>query len=124
MGSGEVVGNQSVHWKMDHDKPVGQQVPVRANESRRPRNGDPFEVSHDRVVTGRDPKPNVREFSVRLRFESKADANAQLQAALNDVTQAPTGQSFFLTFRVPATVNGRPRDNPEVDPKPDIGIDW
>jgi hypothetical protein len=121
MGDGHVSGNQSVHWGVDHE--TGQPVRVRANEGRRPRNGDDFEVSHGTKVLGRDPK-NVTEFAVTLRFESKDEATKQLQAALNAVQQAAPNASFFLNFTVPATVNGAPRQDPDVGPGPDIRFRW
>ena len=121
MGDGQVTGNQSVHWSIDHEN--GQPVRVRANESRRPRNGDDFEVSHSARVLGRDPK-TVTQFRVTLRFESKDDATRQLQTALSAVAQAPPNTSFFLDFTVPATVNGSPRQDPDSQPGPDIRFRW
>jgi hypothetical protein len=123
MGDGQVTGNQSVHWSIDHEK-GGQKVPVRANEARRPRAGDDFEVSHDTKLFGRDPKNNVKEFVVTLRFESKDSATKQLQDALRAVEQAAPNTSFFLNFTVPAMVNGVPRQNPEDPPGPDIRFRW
>jgi hypothetical protein len=121
MGDGQVSGNQSVHWGIDHQN--GQKVKVKPNEARRPRNGDDFDVSHDTKVCGRDPK-NVTEFLVTLRFESKDDATKQLQAALGVVAQAAPSTSFFVNFTVPATVNGVPRQDPDAAPGPDIRFRW
>jgi hypothetical protein len=120
MGDGHVTGNQSVHWGIDHEN--GQKVRA-ANSTRRPRNGDDFDVAHDTKVFGRDPK-NATEFSVTLRFESKDDATKQLQAALSVVQQAAPNTSFFLNFTVPATVNKVPRENPDDPPGPDIRFRW
>jgi hypothetical protein len=122
MGDGQVSGNQSVHWSIDHEK-GGEKVNVRANEPRRPRNGDDFEVSHDSKVHGRDPK-NVTQFAVTLRFESKDAATKQLQDALKVVEQTAPNTSFFLNFTVPATVNGVPRNDPDAPPGPDIRFRW
>ncbi len=123
MGDGQVTGNQSVHWAIDHEK-GGQKVNVKANEPRRPRNGDTFEVSHDTKVYGRDARNNVKVFSVTLRFESKDEATKQLQEALRVAQQAAPNTSFFLDFTVPATVNGVPRQDPDAAPGPDIRFRW
>jgi hypothetical protein len=45
-------------------------------------------------VFGRDAK-TVQHFDVTLRFDSKADARTQLQAALAAMDVAPNGMSFF-----------------------------
>jgi hypothetical protein len=121
MGDGEYVGNASVHWSVDHAD--GRKVRVQQNHGRRPRNGDQFDVASDNKVFGRDAK-TVQHFDVTLRFESKADAQAQLQAALAAVNVASNGTSFFLSFRVPATVNGQQRTDPDSGPRPDVGIRW
>jgi hypothetical protein len=121
MGDGQVSGNQSVHWSIDHEN--GQNLRVQENAGRRPRNGDNFDVSLDSRILGRDPK-NATEFSVTLRFESKDDATRQLQAALRVVEQAAPNTSFFLNFTVPATVNGVPRQDPDAGPGPDIRFRW
>ena len=121
MGGGEYVGNASVHWSVDHED--GQKVKVKQDEPRRPRNGDQHTVSTDTKVLGRDAK-TVKQFDVTLRFESKSDARTQLGAALVAVDAAPNGASFFLTFTVPATVNGTQRTDPDTDPRPDVGVRW
>jgi len=121
MGDGEYVGNASVHWSVDHTD--GRKVRVQQNHGRRPRNGDQFDVALDNKVFGRDAK-TVQHFDVTLRFESKADARTQLQAALAAVDVAPDGTSFFLSFRVPATVDGQQRPDPDSGPRPDVGIRW
>jgi hypothetical protein len=121
MGSGEIIGNQSVHWTVDHGS--DRKLKIKENESRRPTAKDDHEVAVDTKTHGRDPK-QVESFDVRLRFESKADARAQLEYALKRVEAAPANASFYLDFRVPATVNGRPRLDPDSDPRPDIGISW
>lgn len=121
MGDGEYVGNASVHWSVDHAD--GRKVRVQQNHGRRPRNGDQFDVASDNKVFGRDAK-TIQHFDVTLRFESKADARTQLQAALAAIDVAPNGTSFFLSFRVPATVNGQQRPDPDSGPRPDVGIRW
>ena len=121
MGDGEFSGNGSVHWSLDHGD--GQQVRVKQNEPRRPRNGDAHNVATDQKVLGRDVR-TVQFFDVKLRFESKADARTQLQAALAAVDRAADGSSFFLDFRVPATVNGAQRSDPDTGPRPDVGVHW
>jgi hypothetical protein len=121
MGDGEYVGNASVHWSVDHGD--GNKVKVKHDEPRRPRSGDRHNVSTDTKVLGRDAK-TIESFDVTLRFESKADARTQLQAAMATVDAAPNGVSFFLTFTVPATVNGTQRNDPDTGPRPDVGVHW
>jgi len=121
MGDGEYVGNASVHWSVDHAD--GRKVRVQQNHGRRPRNGDQFDVASDNKVFGRDAK-TVQHFDVTLRFESKADARKQLDAAIDAVNRAADGTSFFLTFKVPATVNGTQRTDPDTGPRPDVGVHW
>jgi hypothetical protein len=121
MGGGEYVGNASVHWSVDHED--GQAVRVKQNEPRRPRRGDAHNVSTDVKVFGRDEK-SVESFDVTLRFESKADALRQLQEATKAVNGASDGKSFFLTFKVPATVNGTQRNDPDTEPRPDVKVHW
>jgi hypothetical protein len=121
MGDGEYVGNASVHWRVDHAN--GQRLRVQQNHAQRPRNRDAFDVASDTKIHGRDAS-TVQHFDVTLRFESKTDARAQLQAALAAVDVAPDNTSFFLSFRVPATVNGQQRTDPDSGPRPDVGIHW
>jgi hypothetical protein len=121
MGNGEVSGNGSVHWSIDHEN--GQRLTVKQGETRRPRSTDAYQLTTDTKALGRDPKA-VEFFDVTLRFESQSDATAQLQKALSDVAGAPAGSSFFVNFRVPATVNGVPRPDPDSGPRPDVGIRW
>lgn len=119
MGGGEIIGNQSVYWSFNHG---GSKLKVKQNEPKRPRRNDPHDVATDTEAQGRDPV-TVQWFDVRLRFESKADALAQLEKAVQDVNGA-TDPSFFLNFRVPAGVNGSPRNDPDSGPRPDIRISW
>lgn len=121
MGGGEIVGNQSVYWSIDHGN-TGK-LKVKQNESKRPKGGDTHEVATDTKAQGRDPK-RAEYFDVKLRFESTSDATAQLEAALDTVKAAATGTSFFVTFRVPATVNGVPRTDPDAEPRPDVSVRW
>jgi hypothetical protein len=121
MGDGEYVGNASVYWSVDYGD--GQKLVVKPNEPQRPGASDPHSVATDVKVQGRDPK-SVQFFDVKLRFESQSDARMQLQAALAAVDAAPGNSSFFLSFRVPATLNGVVRPTPDTEPRPDIGIHW
>jgi hypothetical protein len=121
MGGGEIIGNLSVHWSIDHED--GQALRVKPNETRRPSGSDPHNVATGTKCQGRDPK-SVDYFDVTLRFESQSDATTQLQKALSDVAKADGGSSFFVNFRVPATVNGVPRPSPDTGPRPDVGIRW
>jgi hypothetical protein len=121
MGGGEIIGNQSVYWSMDHGG--DRRLKVKQNESKRPTGKDDHEVATDTKAQGRDPK-TVQWFDVKLRFESKAEARTQLETALRVVDAAAANESFFVNFKVPATLNGTPRPDPDADPRPDIGIKW
>ena len=121
MGDGEIIGNLSVYWSIDHGD--GQALKVKQNETRRPSGSDPHNVATATKCQGRDPK-SVDYFDVTLRFESQSDATTQLQSALRDVAAVPAGSSFFISFRVPATVNGVARPDPDTGPRPDVGIHW
>ncbi|HET9384864.1 MAG TPA: hypothetical protein VFO67_06930 [Gemmatimonadales bacterium] len=122
MGNGQVVGNQSVHWKFDHQS--GAPLTVNQNNPNRPSGNHHVNMSDK--AQGRDPK-NVDYFDVTLRFEAqrgRPDPVAQLNEALKVAGAAAAGTSFFVTFKVPAKVNGSNRPSPDQPPGPDIGIEW
>src|SRR4051812_17037379 len=105
MGNGEVVGNQSVHWKIDHDK--GSKKP-KVNTARPDRPTGDDEVNADRYVMGRDPvdvatigKGKNGYFNVRLRFDSLAQARAETERALTAAKEDGRGH-FYLELDIRA----------------------
>lgn len=122
MGGGEIVGNQSVHWRIDHN--TGAPLGVNQGNPNRP-TGD-HQVNMSDRAQGRDPK-NVDYFDVTLRFEARRgtpDPVAQLNEALKIAQAAAPNSSFFVTFKVPAKILGNNRPNPEQPPGPDVRVTW
>lgn len=124
MGNGEVVGNQSVHWKIDHEK--GTKKPtVNTNRADRPTGDD--EVNADRQVMGRDPvDPKAigkgerkGYFNVRLRFDSPAEANAELQKAARTIKEDGAGH-WYVVLDVRAVIRAHADDKPPAE----VRIDW
>ncbi len=123
MGSGEVVGNQSVHWKIDHDK-GGKKLRVNPNRPDRPTGDD--EVNVDTAAMGRDPvaiatigKEKNGYFNVRLRFDSIGQARAETERALAQAKDDGTGH-FYVVLNVRAIR----RDHPTAEPPAEVRIDW
>jgi hypothetical protein len=76
---------------------------------------------------GRDEsKGAVEYFDVTLRFEQNQNPSpiVQLSGALQQASAAPAGTSFYVTFRVPAKVNGASRPKPDEQLWPDIRVRW
>lgn len=125
MGDSNYGGNGSVYWSVDHED--GQDLRVRTNAQARPRKGDRENVHAKTKMYGRDEsKGAVEYFDVTLRFEKQQTPSAmsQLTKALEQAASAPVNSSFFVTFRVPATVNKKQRENPEEQPWPDVRVQW
>ena len=114
MGYGEVSGNQSVHWKICHDK-GSKKVKVNHNNDSRPIGDD--EVNIDKDLHGRDPK-QVDHFQVRLRFNSPEEATQAVQAGTAKISSE--GGSYYVTLSVPAYKRAHPDDPPPAD----VRIDW
>ena len=121
MGFGEVIGNQSVHWRVaheDHGKPGAGRT--RLKQANAPVQGVEnltvldFEakgadrVPFNNIGQGGGNKQHLGKFRVELRFTSSEDANAALRAAA--VRQQ--GQAWVITLDVPAI--NRPAG--DVDP--------
>ena len=128
MGDSNYGGNGSVHWDVDHDD--GYDLKVKTNESRRPNKNDTDNVHIKKKAQGRDgSKDAVDYFEVTLRFEPQQSPSpiSQLTDALAEAQKAAsTGRndSFTVTFKVPATVNGQQRAKPEDRPWPDVRVKW
>ena len=123
MGEGNYGGNGSVHWSIDHED--HQDLKVKNNTTGRPKKTDPDNVHVKTKALGRDGK-NIEFFDVTVRFEQQQNPSpvAQLTSALQQALAASPGTSFFVTFRVPATVNGTPRSNPDEQLWPDVRVRW
>ena len=123
MGEGNYGGNGSVHWSIDHEN-GGKDLRVKTNELKRPKKGED-DIHIKNAVYGRDDK-QAEYFDVTLRFEQGQNPNpvSQLMSALQQATSAAAGASFFVTFRVPATVNGVHRPSPEEQLWPDVRVRW
>ena len=84
MGGGEIVGNQSVHWRIDHS--TGAPLGVNQGNPNRP-TGD-HQVNMSDRAQGRDPK-NVDYFDVTLRFEARRGT----PDPVDQLNEAPPGTS-------------------------------
>jgi hypothetical protein len=74
---------------------------------------------------GRDePARDVEYFDVTLRFEAGQSPApmAQLKKALEQAKGARG--SFFVKFKVPATVDKKQRKTPGQKPWPDVRVQW
>lgn len=127
MGDGEVVGNLSVHWKIDHG--TGAAAPLIVNQGNPNRPVGNHHVNTTDKAQGRDPKPvgqvrgthkNAKDgyFGVRLRFESAADANTAFQEALAAPLNVAGG------FYVEVNVRAIERPNPNAAPDAEVKIEW
>ena len=111
MGSGELTGNQSVHWRIDHAN--GRKPKVNQGNPNRP-NGDD-EVNVDSIVQGRDPK-KAAHVLVRMRFRDQAE----WEEALKGARQETMSDNLFVTIRVPLLE----RKDPDDQPPADVRFDW
>ncbi len=123
MGNGEVVGNQSVHWKIDHDKGE-KKLKVNPNRPDRPTGDD--EVNVDKAAMGRDPIPVATigkgkngYFNVRLRFDSIDQARTETEKALRALKDDGKG-NFYLQVDIRALNRAHPDDAPPAE----VRIDW
>lgn len=127
MGYGEVVGNQSVHWRMVHEDEAAARktLNTRPRTSARPRGDD--EVNVDGTADGRDPVPpqsvgakkgHQGRFRVRLRYRSMDEARAAGAWVAENVT-AEDGM-YVLTVDVPV-ISRRDAEDP---PTAEVRIDW
>jgi hypothetical protein len=127
--SAEIVGNQSVYWKMTHHDSANNKKKLKCQVPDATVGGlpgpDTIHVSdqafgHDDIpfadIGKRHRKPGF--FKVTLRFATNADAVAQLTAALNSIGKGTEAVAYVLAVN---------RASGNVDPaKPpaEIEIDW
>jgi hypothetical protein len=111
MGSGELTGNQSVHWRIDHQN--GNKPKVNQGNPNRPKGDD--EVNVDSIVQGRDPK-KATHVDVRMRFKDEAE----WQTALTGVKQETIDDNWYVTIRVPLLTRKAPDDPPPAD----VRLEW
>lgn len=123
MGDSNYGGNGSIHWSIDHQN--GESLTIRRNDSARPTYGAKSSVHANKAkLQGRDPCGDVESFDVTLRFESQ-QSNSPVEQLRKALEQAQTAEgSFFVTFTVPATVNGKQRKRPGQKPWPDVRVKW
>ena len=120
MGYGEVAGNQSVHWQIDHEGTTP--ITVTPNNGNRPTQA--HRVHHRQArLQGRDPKP-VAEingdgyFRVRMRFDSQGEFEKEVAAAL--VSQASQVGDFYVELKVKAVQ----RADPDLPPDAEVKVRW
>jgi hypothetical protein len=124
MGDSNYGGNGSIYWSVDHQN--GSALRIRRNDGERPRKGERSNVHAKAcLLQGRDePDGDPEFFDVTLRFEAgqAPDPVAQLTEALKQAKSARG--SFFVKFKVPATVNKQQRKQPGQKPWPDVRVQW
>lgn len=114
MGDGEFIGNQSIHWRIDHGQAQNLTV-VQGSDDRPTRD---HEVRLNRRVQGRDPRRGD-QFRVVLRFDSVLQA----QQALDDALKSMDGKdaaNVYVTVTLPALR----RTNPANPPAPEVRVSW
>ena len=119
MGYGEVTGNGSVHWKIDHERGPGKIKDKK--DKNRPKKNDPANVHLGDVVYGRDDVAATM-FVVTLRFGSAAAAANALQPAF-DAAQKALGASQSGRYEVTVEVPCGQRPNPDGEPA-DVSVKW
>jgi hypothetical protein len=148
MGFGEVIGNQSVHWRVVHEEHGTPGPPERTRlKGAGPVQGvenlvvQDFEargadrVPFDRIGQGAAGKGHAGFFRVELRFTSQADADAALAAAkVIDPVPAPGGGAaggagqptpvWVIAIEVPANNRTPANVGPPADPPAEVRIDW
>jgi hypothetical protein len=124
MGDSNYGGNGSIYWSVDYGQ--GRNMRIRRNDAERPRKGGRSNVHvNEYMLQGRDePEGDVEFFNVTLRFEAQQTPAPieQLKKALEQAKSAKG--SFFVKFRVPATVNKEQRKHPGDKPWPDVRVQW
>jgi len=123
MGDSNYGGNGSIHWSIDHQN--GESLSIRRNATARPTYGGRSNVHANKGrLQGRDGRDDVESFDVTLRFESQ-QSNSPIEQLKKALEQAQTAQgSFFVTFTVPATVEGKQRKRAGQKPWPDVRVKW
>jgi hypothetical protein len=133
MGNGEVIGNGSVHWTIQHDdSPGGKRLVARAEG-----NIEHDVLGNDEVnvydgARGCDPIPvaNVGEgkghrgkFRVKLRFKVLKDAQDALGQALKSIGN----EAGLFVVEIDVPVYTPPRSKSDVRngrPPAEVRIDW
>ena len=149
MGYGEVIGNQSVHWRIVHEdytaaagdaQPSGQvrrarlgadaQVPGSEAEAAGNLEVLDFEargvdrIDFDEIGKGNGKKNHPGKFRVVLRFENQDDAAAALKAATVTPVQVDGRTMYVLQFDVPAIRRRGPDVGPPATPPSEVRVDW
>jgi hypothetical protein len=126
MAIGEVSGNQSVHWRIDHQ--TGN-LGINQGNPNRPTGNHQVNTAGARAQ-GRDPKnvnsvigshPGARNgyFGVRLRFESAAEADAAFKDAMSRAPVPGVAPGFYVVVEVKALNKPTPDDSPA-----EVKIEW
>ena len=124
MGDSNYGGNGSVHWSINHQN--GHSLTIRRNDSARPTSAGRSNVHQNKCkLQGRDPRGDARPSTSRCASNrGRPDPIEQLEKALKDA-QANSGEkTFFVTFRVPATVEGKRQKKPGQKPSAERRVHW
>lgn len=131
MGSGEIVGNQSVYWRMVHEDPKGNKRAMSGSTPHAAKGGKPTPVpdtvlisdeafGHDGIAFGEIGTKHGKtgSFKLTVRFPDNAIATAELAKALQSI-----GNGNEATVYVPAINRPAGNANPAIPPA-EIQIDW
>jgi hypothetical protein len=113
MGSGEIGSNGSVHQFVRYDDGGGG--PAQHSV-------DPIQYNRIGLGTGGPGKNHQGAFAVRMRFKTKGEAEAALEAAKTTITGLPGAGGVYATCMVPV-VNPK-RQNEDDDPFLEVRVDW
>lgn len=107
MGSGEVGGNRSVHWKIRQENGIHAE----------PVAGGRVKVQGGFQGIGGIGRPT--QFKVKLRFSSREAAEEELRRAIASVKRIKNG-AWISSVRVDAINRKKPTENPPWEVK----INW
>ena len=125
MGNGEVSGNGSVYWSIDHED--GADLKVKNGDSSRPPKNGSTNVHTKTKANGRDGirvedvgrmKGHTGKFRVKLRFENNAAAQDAVRGA-TPFFDSSTGM-WTIVMDVPVI----PREEPDDPPGSEVRVDW
>lgn len=124
----EIVGNQSVYWRMTHRDKDGNKKNLKCQVPDRAAKGlpgaDTIHVSNEAFAHDDIPYDDIGKkwrrhyFKVILRFPSNTEAKAELQSALDSIKDGKAA-----TVLVPAIKRDSDHVDP-ADPAAEIEIDW
>lgn len=126
MGYGEVGGNGSVHWRIEHHTAGGAKKNINHTTGSSPGNEQVTVAAGD--ASGKDSLPvgdvgtkpgHPGRFLVTLRYRTMAEASMAGSWVAQNVRPGPGG--YYLTITVPAITT---RPEPTVDLPYEIRIDW